>query len=106
MKNSIPAVFWYSVSFCILIATCALSYAALKSSSVSIEIADTKISLLSAIKETQEIAGKLKDTNEFPNPCSENENSPLEAFDPGTSQASSIQLLQERLMKLEQEILK
>ena len=106
MKDNIPGVFWYSVSCCLIIATGVLSYVALKSSSVSIEIANTKISLLSAVKETQEIADKLKNTSNSPNSCEDIENSPLESFGHSTSQTPEIELLQKCLMKLEQRILK
>ncbi|VAX00011.1 hypothetical protein MNBD_GAMMA19-395 [hydrothermal vent metagenome] len=60
----IPKSFWRSLSFCMVVATIGVLYIAYKSSSVSIEIADAKISLSSAISTTKEIKSNLEKENE------------------------------------------
>ncbi len=60
----IPKLFWNSLSFCMLTATIGILYIAYTSSSVSIEIADAKINLSSAVSTTKEIRSKLEKENE------------------------------------------
>ena len=62
--SNIPRVFWYALSFCMVSATLGLIFIAYKSSDISIEIADAKIQLSSALAETKEIKSQLKIENE------------------------------------------
>jgi len=61
--SNIPKTFWHSISIAILIATIGLTIISYKSASVSIEIANTKISLLSAIAETEKLNESLRMKN-------------------------------------------
>ncbi len=58
--SNIPKAFWYSLSFCMVVGTIGLLFIAYKASSVSIEIANTKIELLSAVSQTKEIKANLE----------------------------------------------
>jgi len=70
--SNIPKTFWHSLSIAILIATIGLTIISYKSDSVSIEIASTKISLLSAIEETEKLNGRLRENNtKLKNECKE-----------------------------------
>ncbi len=60
----IPKSFWHTLSICMLIATIGVVYIAYRSSSVSIEIANAKINLSSAIATTKEIKSDLEKENE------------------------------------------
>jgi uncharacterized protein YlxW (UPF0749 family) len=62
--SSIPKTFWHALSLSVLIATGGLVYIAYQSSTVSIEIANAKIQLSSAITETKEIKSDLEAENE------------------------------------------
>lgn len=62
--SGIPKIFWYSVSISIVFATFGLTIIAYHSANVSIEIANTKINLSSAITETEQIARELRQENE------------------------------------------
>lgn len=62
--SNIPKAFWYSLSLCMVIATLGLLYIAYQSSSVSIEIANAKIELSSALSTTKEIKSELERENE------------------------------------------
>ena len=61
--SNIPKTFWHSISIAILIATIGLTIISYKSASVSIEIASTKISLLSAIEKTEKLNESLRHNN-------------------------------------------
>ena len=61
---SIPKVFWHALSFCMVIATLGLLIIAYQSTTISLEIANTKIELSTAISETKEIKGELQLENE------------------------------------------
>lgn len=58
--SNIPKAFWYSLSFCMVAGTLGLLLIAYRASSVSIEIANTKIELLAAISQTKEIRDNLE----------------------------------------------
>ena len=62
--SNIPRIFWYSLSFCMVVTTVVLLTIAFKSSAISIEIASAKIELSSAIAQTKEIKNDLKLENE------------------------------------------
>jgi hypothetical protein len=52
--ESIPVALWYSVSFAVVAISSSLSYSAIKSSEISIDTANAKISLSSKITATQQ----------------------------------------------------
>lgn len=58
--SNIPKTFWHSLSFCMVAGTVGLLVIAYKASSVSIEIANAKIELLSAVSQTKEIKASLE----------------------------------------------
>ncbi len=58
--SNVPKTFWYSLSFCMVAGTIGLLFIAYRASSVSIEIANTKIELLSAVSQTKEIKAALE----------------------------------------------
>jgi len=60
----IPKSFWHALSFCMIIATLGFLYIAYVSGSVSIEIANAKIELSSAISQVKDIKGDLVEENE------------------------------------------
>jgi len=62
--SQIPKSFWHSLSFCMVVATLGLLFIAYKASSVSIEIANTKIELSSALTKTKEIKSELEKEND------------------------------------------
>ena len=62
--SNIPKSFWYALSFCMVAATLGILFIAYKSSSVSIEIANAKIKLSSAIEKTKEVRNRLQIENE------------------------------------------
>jgi len=62
--SSIPKTFWHALSFCMVIATLGILYIAYQSSSVSIEIANAKITLSSALATSKEIKSALENENE------------------------------------------
>ncbi len=62
--SQIPRTFWHTVSASLLAATVVLLYIALKSTSISIEIANAKISLNTAISETEQLNQELREQNE------------------------------------------
>lgn len=61
---AIPRSFWHALSASVLIATCGLVFIAYQSSTVSVEIANAKIQLSSAITDTQGIKSDLERENE------------------------------------------
>lgn len=61
--SNIPKAFWYSLSFCMVVGTLGLLTIAYKASSVSIEIANAKIELQSAVSQTKEIKAILEATS-------------------------------------------
>jgi len=62
--TQIPKSFWHAVSFCMVIVTIGVLVIAYKSSSVSIEIANARIDLTSAISATRGIKSDLENENE------------------------------------------
>lgn len=62
--SSIPKTFWHSISLAILTGTAGMVMIAYQSSSVSIEIANAKIQLSSAITETKDIKSDLQIEND------------------------------------------
>jgi len=62
--STIPRTFWHALSLSVLVATGGLVFIAYQSSSVSIEIANAKIQLSSAISETKGIKSDLEIENE------------------------------------------
>lgn len=60
---AIPRSFWHALSFCMVAATLGLLYIAQSSSSVSIEIANAKIELSSAISQVKDIKSDLQTEN-------------------------------------------
>lgn len=60
---NIPKSFWHALSFCMISATLGLISIAYRASSVSIEIADAKINLSSAISEVKDIKNELEQEN-------------------------------------------
>ncbi len=62
--SHIPKSFWHAMSFCMVAATLGLLYIAYFSSSVSIEIANAKIELSSAIYQAKNIKNDLADEND------------------------------------------
>lgn len=60
---NIPRSFWHALSFCMVAATLGLLYIAQSSSSVSIEIANAKIELSSAISQVKDIKSDLQAEN-------------------------------------------
>lgn len=61
---NIPKMFWYALSFCMIVATLGLVYIAYRSTTVSIEIADAKINLSSALGQVQDIKADLEKENQ------------------------------------------
>lgn len=61
--TNIPRSFWHALSFCMVAATLGLLYIAQSSSSVSIEIANAKIELSSAISQVKDIKSDLQAEN-------------------------------------------
>lgn len=61
--NNIPKSFWHALSICMIATTAVLLFIAAKSSTVSIEIANTKIELSSALAQTREIKQQLIEEN-------------------------------------------
>jgi hypothetical protein len=57
--GNIPKVFWYSLSACMLAVTFGFLYLAYKATSVSVEIAHTKVELLNAAREIKEANKEL-----------------------------------------------
>lgn len=53
--SNIPKSFWHALSFCMVTATLSIIFIAYRSSAVSIEIANAKISLSSAIGTVKDI---------------------------------------------------
>ncbi|MFC1685269.1 hypothetical protein ACFL0R_07370 [Pseudomonadota bacterium] len=62
--STIPKTFWHALSLSVLVATGGLVFIAYQSSTVSIEIANAKIQLSSAISETKGIKSDLEIENE------------------------------------------
>ncbi|HQT27183.1 MAG TPA: hypothetical protein PLK99_11425 [Burkholderiales bacterium] len=62
--SNIPGTFWHAPSICMIVATLGLVFIAYRSSSVSIEIADAKISLNSALSTAKDIRSDLEKENE------------------------------------------
>jgi malate synthase len=62
--SQIPKTFWHTVSVSLLAATVVLLYIALRSTSISIEIANAKINLNTAISETEQLNQELREQNE------------------------------------------
>ncbi len=60
---SVPRSFWHALSFCMVAATLGLLFIAQSSSNVSIEIANAKIELSSAISQVKDIKSDLKAEN-------------------------------------------
>lgn len=63
--SSIPRSFWHSVSFCIVVATIGIIIISYRASSVSIEIANTKISLYSAVTGVKKVSENLEIENKM-----------------------------------------
>jgi F0F1-type ATP synthase membrane subunit b/b' len=61
--SNVPKTFWHAMSIAILAATVVLVYIALKSTSVSFEIANAKIHLNTAIAETETLNEELRARN-------------------------------------------
>lgn len=62
--STVPKTFWHALSFCMVVATLGLISIAYRASSVSIEIADAKINLSSALTTVKDIKGELERENE------------------------------------------
>jgi hypothetical protein len=58
--SNIPRFFWISLSFCMVVATLGILGIALQSATVSIEIADAKITMSSALADVKEIKTDLE----------------------------------------------
>jgi cell division protein FtsB len=59
-ESGIPKFFWYTISFCLLMVVFFLMWIAYKSQTVNIEIASTKIQLVSSIREVEDAYSALK----------------------------------------------
>lgn len=57
-----PPVFWYAASAAIALLSIGLTFNLIKSTSLSLEVADSKINLSSRISKTQELTEKLEGT--------------------------------------------
>lgn len=62
--SSIPKFFWYCCGISILTATFALTYIAWRSADVSLEIANTKIQLSSAIQDVKQAIATVEATTQ------------------------------------------
>jgi len=62
--GNLPKTFWYALSFCMVAATLGLLVIAYRASTVSIEIADAKINLSSALSDVKEVKTNLEIENE------------------------------------------
>lgn len=62
--DNLPRVFWYALSFCMVTATLGLLLIAYRASTVTIEIADAKINLSSALSAVKEVKSNLQAENE------------------------------------------
>lgn len=62
--SNIPRFFWISLSFCMVIATLGILGIALRSATVSIEIADAKITMSSVLADVKEIKSNLEFENQ------------------------------------------
>lgn len=58
--SNIPRTFWLSLSFCMVVATLGLLFIAYRASTVTIEIANAKIELSSALSQAKEIKNDLE----------------------------------------------
>jgi len=59
-ETGIPKIFWYVVSFSILVVTSGLMWVFFKSSNVSIEVANTKIQMIRGISDIETAFEALK----------------------------------------------
>lgn len=59
MSRNVPRLFWYSLSVCMLATTATLCYVAMRSQSVDINVANTKISLSRAAGDVERLASQL-----------------------------------------------
>ncbi|MBE9171396.1 hypothetical protein IQ238_29190 [Pleurocapsales cyanobacterium LEGE 06147] len=64
MKNNLPPIFWYALSASLLFLASGLSLSVFKSSTLSLQIANTKLNLNNAIARTRELTQKLEGTVE------------------------------------------
>ncbi|TBW08562.1 hypothetical protein E0E52_08675 [Azotobacter chroococcum] len=62
--SNIPKTFWHALSICMMAATFGIIFIAYRSSTVSIEIANAKINLSSALATVKDIKGDLEAENE------------------------------------------
>ena len=62
--EKIPNVFWYSVSFAIIAITLTFSWSAMRSSGMTIEIANAKIAVTNQVSELEKINEELKQQTE------------------------------------------
>jgi hypothetical protein len=59
-ETGIPKFFWYTVSFVILVGSIMLLWLSYKSQSISIEVADTKIQLITSINQVEKTYETLR----------------------------------------------
>jgi hypothetical protein len=62
--SQVPKTFWHALSFCMVVATLGFVFIAYRASSVSIEIANAKINLSSALATVKDIQNDLATENE------------------------------------------
>ncbi len=62
--SNIPRFFWISLSFCMVVATLGLLGIAWQSTSISIEVANTRINLSTALSDMRDIKSELELENE------------------------------------------
>ena len=62
--SNIPKSFWHALSFCMIVATLGITFIAYRSSSVSLEIANAKITLSSALSTVKDIKSNLEEENQ------------------------------------------
>ena len=85
----IPRSFWHSLSFCMVVATVGILYVAYTSSTVSIEIANAKIELSSAISKAKDIKSDLKIENTRLIDANENLKEKLKALETKAAKSST-----------------
>lgn len=62
--SNIPRFFWISLSFCMVVATLGVLGIAWQSTSISIEVANTKINMSTALSDMRDIKNELELENE------------------------------------------
>jgi len=99
--STIPKTFWHALSLSVLVATGGLVFIAYQSSTVSIEIANAKIQLSSAISETKGIKSDLEMENERLRQAADELKSRIQSLEQLAASDSSSPVTAEAISKLQ-----